>query len=115
MSRNRVQQSSTRPTGLSRRHFLRGVGVAIALPAFESLARPAFATQTAGAALATSATGAPIRTAFIYFPNGAIPAAWWPTGEEASFALGKTLAPLASFRDQFNVLRGLDHNNAFGG
>jgi len=115
MSTNRVQQNSTQPTGLTRRHFLRGVGVAIALPAFESLTRPAFAAQVSGAALATSATGAPIRTAFVYFPNGAIPAAWWPTGEETSFTLGKTMAPLASFQDKINILRGLDHNNAFGG
>src|SRR5690348_2319474 len=106
MSTNRVQQNSTQPTGLTRRHFLRGVGVAIALPAFESLARPAFAAQASGAALATTATGAPIRTAFVYFPNGAIPAAWWPTGEETSFTLGKTMAPLASFQDKINILRG---------
>jgi len=116
MSRNRVaQQVVSQPSGLSRRHFLRGLGVAVALPALESLVRPAFGAQTAASTLATTATGAPLRTAFVYFPNGAIPAAWWPTGEETSFTLGKTMAPLASFQDKINVLRGLDHNNAFGG
>src|SRR5262245_29898503 len=65
---------------VSRRHFLRGVGVGVALPFFES-ARLVAADPVPGAKLAVTATGAPLRTAFVYFPNGAIPAAWWPTGE----------------------------------
>ena len=104
--------------GFSRRAFLRGVGVAMALPALESL-HPAVAAAAATAspanALATTATGAPMRTAFVYFPNGAIPAAWWPTGGDSDFVLGKTMAPLQVMRDQIQILRGLDHKNAIGG
>jgi len=57
--------------GFSRRNFLRGVGVAMALPALESL-QPltAAAAATTAGQMATTATGAPLRTAFVYFPNG---------------------------------------------
>ena len=67
----------------SRRQFLRGLGACVALPAFASLApsRLLAAGATAGAGLATTATGAPLRAAFVYFPNGAIPSAWWPKAE----------------------------------
>ncbi|MEO6568401.1 MAG: DUF1552 domain-containing protein, partial [Opitutaceae bacterium] len=56
---------------------------------------------------ATTATGAPLRTAFVYFPNGAIPADWWPTGSGADFTFGRTLAPLAKVKDDLQVLSGL--------
>src|SRR6185437_5779939 len=112
MSRIRASQHA-KPTGPSRRHFLRGLGVTLALPAFESFARPLLAAE-GKTALATTATGAPLRTAFIYFPNGAIPASWWPTGDESSFKLGPTLAPLEKVRQSINILRGLDHHCADG-
>ncbi|MES2464605.1 MAG: hypothetical protein V4671_28925, partial [Armatimonadota bacterium] len=68
---------------IGRRHFLRGAGVCLALPALESLLpTQAFAAAAQAAArtrgAATTATGAPLRTAFIYFPNGAIQTNWWP-------------------------------------
>jgi hypothetical protein len=96
---------------LTRRHFLRGVGVGVALPLFESLGSGRlFAAPEAR--LATTATGAPLRTAFVYFPNGAIPTAWWPTGDGTDFKLGRTLAPLEAFRKDLQVLGGLDHKTA---
>jgi hypothetical protein len=46
--------------------------------------------------------------AFVYVPNGAIPAAWWPAGSGgADFALSPTLAPLAKVRSQLQVISGL--------
>jgi hypothetical protein len=87
------------------------VGVGVALPLFESL-RPGRLLAAPEARLATTATGAPLRTAFVYFPNGAIPAAWWPTGDGAEFQLGRTLAPLEPLRRHVQVLGGLDHQNA---
>jgi len=98
-------------TELTRRHFLRGVGVAVALPLFESL-RPARLFAAPEGRLATTAGGAPLRTAFVYFPNGAIPASWWPTGEGADFKFGRTLVPLDPFRKDVQVLSGLDHKTA---
>lgn len=97
---------------LNRRNFLRGLGACLALPAFESVSPLLKAHAATGAGLATTATGAPLRTAFLYFPNGAIPAAWWPEGGEKDFKLGRTLEPLNAYRDQLQVLGGLDHSNA---
>jgi Protein of unknown function (DUF1552) len=96
--------------GLTRRHFLRGLGACLALPAFESL-RPfkALASVTGPARkLATTQTGAPLRTAFIFFPNGAIPTEWWPQ-EKEELALSPTLQPLEQSRKLIQVLGGLDH------
>ncbi len=53
--------------------------------------------------------GAPTRMAFVYVPNGAIPAAWWPAGDGgADFTLSPTLAPLAKVQKQLQVISGLD-------
>src|SRR4051794_36345786 len=81
---------------LSRRNFLRGLGACLALPAFQSI-RPLslLAAETASAGkLAATAGGAPIRSAFVYFPNGAIPSAWRPTSEGSDYQLSRTLQPL---------------------
>ena len=62
---------------------------ALGLPAFESLlGARALATEGTAARLAATASGAPLRAAFVYFPNGAIPSAWWPTGNGADFEPG---------------------------
>ncbi len=97
---------------MNRRHFLRGLGACIALPAFSSLVPGRLLAAAAAAQLATTATGAPLRTAFVFFPNGAIPSRWWPTGGEADFGLGATLQPLEAMRRHVQVLGGLDHANA---
>jgi len=85
---------------LSRRQVLRGLGACITLPTLLS-ASPAFAK-------AVAKKSAPARMAFIYVPNGAIPAAFWPAGDGgADFALSPTLAPLANVRHQLQVISGL--------
>jgi len=102
--------------GLSRRHFLRGLGACIALPAFESLCPVrALAADDPAAPLATTATGAPLRAVFLYFPNGSIPAAWWPEGGEKDFRLSRTLQPLESHREHVQIFSGLEHRNAMPG
>ncbi len=108
--------ASQRFASLSRRHFLRGLGACVALPAFASLLpTKILAAAAKEGGLATSATGAPLRTAFVYFPNGAIPAAWWPATEGSDFQLSRTLQPLASNRKLVQVIGGLDHLNATAG
>ncbi|HEY2951403.1 MAG TPA: DUF1552 domain-containing protein [Verrucomicrobiae bacterium] len=102
---------------LSRRRFLRGLGACVALPAFESV-RPfglLAAESKAAAKLATSATGAPLRMAFVYFPNGAIQPNWWPKGEGTDFELSRTMQPLQSVKHQLQILGGIDHVNATPG
>jgi len=83
-------------------------------------AEVAAAAPAAGGALgavtpATTATGAPLRSAFLYFPNGAIPAAWWPTGAGKDFALARTMEPLAKVKDKIQILQGLNDVSANGG
>jgi hypothetical protein len=98
-------------TGFNRRNFLRGLGACVALPVFESFAPGRlFAAKTAGA-VAT----APIRSAFVYFPNGAIPKVWWPKGSGTDYELSRTLEPLAGVREHIQILGGLDHRNATAG
>lgn len=104
--------SAGRSAAMNRRHFLRGLGACIALPAFGSLLPGRLMAADAATQLATTATGAPLRTAFVFFPNGAIPSRWWPTGGELDFGLGATLQPLAAMRQHVQILGGLDHANA---
>ncbi len=95
---------NTNPT--SRRHFLRGAGVALALPWLESL--PLFAQDGK-----TSATGKPpIRFAHIFFSNGVEPAHWWAKGQGASMEFGPAAEPLAPIREDLVFLRGLYHQKA---
>ncbi|MEY2409847.1 MAG: hypothetical protein QOF48_2517 [Verrucomicrobiota bacterium] len=103
--------------GHSRRRFLRGLGACMALPAFESLQPLRLLGAGSGTAsrLAVTSTGAPLRMAFVYFPNGAIQPKWWPTGEGAEFELGRTMQPLAPVKHQLQVLGGMDHVNATPG
>jgi hypothetical protein len=113
---SKAELAAQRHASFSRRQFLRGLGACIALPAFESLLpTKLLAAAATEKSLATTATGAPLRTAFVYFPNGSIPAAWWPASDGADFQLSRTLQPLASARKQIQVIGGLDHLNAMAG
>jgi len=102
---------------MNRRRFLRGLGVCLALPAMESiLPRPLFGAEPAAEALrATTATGAPLRTAFLYFPNGAIPGSWAPTGEGNDYVLNETMQPLAALKDKIQVFGGMNDLSATPG
>jgi hypothetical protein len=111
------EKAAQRFANLSRRRFLRGLGACMALPAMESL-RPfkAFAATTASnPGAAVTASGVPLRTAFVYFPNGSIPGEWWPKGEEKDFELNNTMLPLKKVRDKIQILGGLDQVNATPG
>jgi hypothetical protein len=112
-------KSSGNPTprpavpALSRRTFLKGVGVCLGLPAFESLIpTPLRAAAAAVPGPAVTATGAPLRMAFVYFPNGARQDYWWPKGTGTQFELGPTMQPLAALRNRFQVVGGLDLHEA---
>ena len=105
---------------LNRRQFLRGLGACVALPVFESALRPVARAATVAApaaegGLAVTATGAPLRMAFVYFPNGAHQRYWWPTGAGSDFTLAKTMQPLAPLQSSLQILGGLDHKNAAAG
>jgi hypothetical protein len=105
-------QAAPPPANLTRRHFLRGLGACVALPAFASLFPSRLLAASAADKLAVTATGAPLRTAFVYFPNGAIPHAWWPEKQGTDFALSRTLQPLESCREHLQILGGLEDRSA---
>jgi hypothetical protein len=107
---------SASPQPLNRRRFLRNVGLGLALPALESVSSRLLGAVAASAPqVATTATGAPLRTAFLYFPNGAIPGAWWPSELGSNFALNRTMAPLAKVQKHIQVLGGLTALSANAG
>src|SRR5262249_26830452 len=89
---------------MNRRHFLRGAGVALALPWMESLGK---------AAAASDPGKAPLRFACIYWSNGIKPANWWAKGEGASMELGPSAAPLSAIREDMVFVRGLYNHQAF--
>jgi hypothetical protein len=93
---------------LNRRRFLRGLGVGLALPAFESLLPTATASGT-------KAGAPPRRIAFCSIPNGVQQDHWWPAGGERDFVLNKTMLPLEPFKDSIQVIGGLDHQHATPG
>lgn len=104
-------------SNFNRRRFLKGLGACVALPAFDSLVPISLraAESIASAATPASAAAAPVRMAFVYFPNGAIPQYWWPKSEGKDFELAQTMKPLESLKQHIQVLGGLDHVNATPG
>lgn len=88
---------------LSRRHFLRGTGAALALPLLESMT-PALA----------AAAPARLRMAAIYCPHGATMDKWTPAGEGRSIAFSEILEPLKAYRTHINVISGLSLPLAYG-
>jgi hypothetical protein len=104
--------AAERQDSLSRRCFLRGLGACMALPAFESL-MPAKLLAAPAAVSEGAAKTAPVRMAFVYVPNGAIPAAWWPEGDGGrDFVLSRTLQPLQKVQHQLQVISGLEDRSA---
>ncbi len=99
---------------LPRRTFLRGLGTLMALPVLEAMIPGARARAATAAAGTTTAAGFPKRVAWIYVPNGKNMATWVPTGIGADYKLSPTLEPLAAYKQDFSVLTGLTHKNAFG-
>src|SRR5436190_9721279 len=100
---------------VNRRKFLRGLGVCLALPAFESIIPVRALAAGATPQLATTATGAPMRMAFLYVPNGVNTREWRPTGAGADYQLGSSLEPLAPFRNDFQIISKLDQKNGTAG
>tara|TARA_R110002096_G_scaffold432198_2_gene648498 strand:+ start:7310 stop:8695 length:1386 start_codon:yes stop_codon:yes gene_type:complete len=99
---------------LERRRFLRGLGALVALPTFESLLPAKAFAASAQAGRAVTETGAPMRMGFVYIPNGVNVKNWAPTGTGRDYQLGKTLQPIADFRNDFQVISKLMHDNGWG-
>lgn len=89
---------------LSRRTILRGTGAAMSLPLLDAM------LSNNGLAAGPS-SAAPLRTAYIFFPNGAIMPEWTPKTDGENFEFSKTLKPLEPFRNSMNVISGLAQDN----
>ena len=108
-----MNQKTLRSNLASRRRFLRGLGVSIALPALASLQpRTVLGAQPAISGVATTESGAPLRMAFMSIPNGVQQDHWFPTDD---FQLNSTMEPLSGLKQHFQVISGLDHINATAG
>lgn len=91
----------------SRRKFLRGVGVSMALPWMESVR--VWGDEAKSAAVASEA---PVRLCVTFSGNGFHSREWWAKGEGRDMELGKVLTPLADFREKLLFVRGLYHEEA---
>ena len=88
---------------LSRRHFLRGLGVALGLPWMESLNVFGAAAESGASGL----TGAPRRAAVVFMGNGVNPHHWGATSTPAGMQLADSLRPLEPLKDKLLVFKGL--------
>ncbi|MHB1426381.1 MAG: DUF1552 domain-containing protein [Gemmataceae bacterium] len=99
--------SITQP--ITRRTFLRGVGVTMALPWLESV--PVWGDDKPK----HSSSEPPVRFACIFSGNGFHSKEWWAKGEGKDMELGKVLEPLRPFREKLLFLRGLYNQEALIG
>lgn len=95
---------------LSRRTFLRGIGVSMALPWLESCSvwgdeKPAH----------DPSSQPPVRFACLFAGNGFHSREWWAKGEGKNMELGKVLEPLLPHREKMLFLRGLYNEQALIG
>ena len=96
---------------LPRRTLLRGAGAALALPWLGAM-EPAFGgyREPAGGRLAEP----PLRSAFLFKPNGMLPKQWAPRGEGERFDLSPLLEPLAGVSEEFSLLENLWNEKSVG-
>jgi hypothetical protein len=96
---------------LSRRNFLRGVGVTMALPWMESLS--VWGDETID--VTQPASQAPARLAVVFSGNGFHSEEFWANGEGQHMELGQVLASLNDFRERLLFIRGLYNEEALKG
>jgi hypothetical protein len=90
---------------IPRRTFLRGAGVAAALPFLESMV-------PAATPISQSAASPPPRFVGLFVPHGMAPGYWVPEKEGSDFDFKQILKPLEPFRKDVTVLSGLHARSA---
>lgn len=93
---------------LSRRAFLRGTGVSLALPLLNAMQPVLRAAETGAAARS------PMRLVCVGNPYGMIPERFFPHETGADFELPPLLEPLGRHRGEFTVFSNLDHGVSGG-
>jgi hypothetical protein len=89
---------------ISRRRMLKGMGACIALPFLEAMALPGVNSSVYGKA--------PVRTAFLFMPNGIHPEHWTPEKIGTDFQLTRQLLPLENLKKDILVLGELMNKNS---
>jgi len=87
---------------ISRRTVLRGAGAALALPWMESTASAATPSGSS-----STLSEPPLRSIFMYMPNGVRPDYWTPAGDGESYEITPHLKPLESLKNDFLLLENL--------
>jgi hypothetical protein len=90
---------------ISRRRMLKGMGACIALPFLEAMALP-------GVNSSSTYSKCPVRTAFLFMPNGVHPEHWTPEKMGADFEPTRQLLPLEKFKKDILVLGELMNKNS---
>lgn len=91
---------------ISRRTLLRGAGATLGLPVLDLM------LPKAGLRADSATLAAPVRLAWIFFPNGTNPQNWEPKTEGPNWELTPSLEPLSEHKQDFSVLSGLAQVNA---
>jgi len=107
--KNSRKQQVLRETGFSRRRFLRGTGVVMALPWLESI--PVWGNESEPS---EKVQPYPKRFAALFMANGVNKHHFWAKQGEDGLELGKSLEPLVPFKQKLNYISGLFNKNATG-
>src|SRR5947209_1762176 len=97
----------TLPHALSRRSFLRGAGVSLALPLLDAMV-PAFARSA-------PADGLPRRMLAIETNLGILPQFFWPEGVGMDYKPSPYLEVLKDYRREMTIFSGVSHPDVNGG
>ena len=93
---------------LPRRTFLRGAGVAMALPLLDAMI-------PAATALAQTPASPVPRLGFVFVPMGTDHARWTPEGGEVLDKLSPILSPLEAVKDKITVVTNLELQDSYPG
>lgn len=102
-------------SSFNRRTFLRGLGAGISLPVFETFLDPKAVAAAAKTGMAVTKSGMPLRTAFLYKPNGVNVNKWAVTGTGAKYQFNDTHRPYEKFRDDFHLFSRFAHDKGTSG
>jgi hypothetical protein len=98
---------------MSRRHFLKGVGVVVSLPFLSSMIAPFARCAEVTSPLAPNAT--PRRMFTICNNLGLLPAEFFPTGTGRDYVASPYLELLQDHRNDLTIFSGVSHPNVDGG
>ena len=110
MTNTQHEARRKRESASSRRIFLRGAGVTMALPWLESLAGLGVSSASAATDLRASPSASPCCS----WATGSVPPTGGPKGRGAGMELSKSLAPLEPLKAKINVIDGLFNKQATG-